>query len=122
MPIVKATIEGREYAFAPLKIRQMREIAKSKALEAQNLFETMDLWRPYLESSMKIAGNDMPDFEDLEIETGATVFTELIRNVMKASGVKVAPMGEALPTGTNGTISSDSSSPLPIGSSSMSAT
>jgi hypothetical protein len=97
VPIVKATIEGREYVFAPLKIKQMREIAKTKALEAQNLFETMDLWRPYLESSMKTAGNEMPDFEDFDIETGASVFTELIRNVMKASGVKIEPVGEAQP-------------------------
>jgi hypothetical protein len=100
-------IEGREYSFAPLTIRQMRQLAKAKEL---NLFETMDVWRPYLESSMKAAGNDMPDFEDMDVEAGSIVFAALIRNVMEASGVKTASMGEAQPAGTNGTTSSGSSS------------
>jgi hypothetical protein len=120
VPIVKVTIEGREYSFAPLKIKQMRQLAKAKDMQAQNLYESMDLWKPYLEWSMKGAGNEMPDFEDLDAETGVALFAGLIRGVMEASGVKMASVGEARPAGMNGTTSSGSLSPQPIGVSTIS--
>lgn len=114
MPAVKATIGGREYSFAPLKIKELKQIARFPEAQRRNVFDSMDTWKPYIESSMKAAGSTMPDFEDMDVDTGGAVFTMLLCAVMEASGVK---MGEAQPVSakTNGTISTDSSSPLPAG-------
>jgi hypothetical protein len=116
VPKITAVIEGREYSFAPLTIKEMKHLARSKEMQGQNLFDTMDVWRPYIENSMNRAGNDMPEFEDMDAESGSNVFAALIRAVMEASGVKLAPVGEAGPAPTNGATFTVSSSRLPDGS------
>lgn len=114
MPIVKATIEGREYSFAPLLIKEMRQLQRTKEAVSTNVFESIDLWKPYILSSMlrapQIDGTVMPDVEEMDVENGSRVFSELIKAAMKASGVELAVQGEALPVSTpNGTTSSVSS-------------
>jgi hypothetical protein len=120
VPKITAVIEGREYSFAPLTIKEMKTLARTKELQGQNLFETMDTWRPYIENSMNRANCEMPEIEDMDVEAGSSVFAALLRAVMEASGVKLAPMGEEQPARTNGAPSTGSSSPLPDGVSSIS--
>lgn len=108
MPIVKATIEGREYSFAPLLFGEIKRLRKAK-LARQDLLDSFELWQPYIESSMKRAGNEMPDLESMEIQVADVALTALMRGVMEASGIVVPVPGEAQPVpATIGTTSSGS--------------
>ena len=116
MPIIKAQIEGREYAFAPLKLKQIREIRTSD--QAQGLKDgvaAVDFWMPYIEDSAARAGTDtaeLPDLEEMEIEKASRVFGDMLLAVLKASGLELKSPGEIPlaaenpPTGTTSTVSS----------------
>lgn len=116
MPLIKETIEGVEYGFAPLKFKELRKIKALK--QGGDSFERLDEWTPFLKSSMERGGSQLPDLEEMDIDQFGRVFAELIRCVMKASGVEIKTPGEALPAVEsllNGAISTASSSPLPAG-------
>jgi hypothetical protein len=116
VPLVKETIGGAEFGFAPLKFKELRAIRQMK--QSGDGFERLDQWTPFLKSSMERAGSTLPDLEEMDVDEFGIVFAELIRCVMKASGVEIKTTGEALPAVENhltGAISTASSSPLPAG-------
>ncbi len=93
MPIVKETIEGREYSFAPIKLKELRKLQKDKIAAGSTIFEGIDFWKPYIDSSMERAGSQAPDLEDMEVDVANRVFSQLIEGVMKASGVELHSHG-----------------------------
>ena len=97
MPIVKRSIAGQEYSFAPLKLKHLKAI--NRARREQTVFERIDEWAPMIQDSMKRAGSEMPDIEDMDIEQAGEVFAELIKGVLAASGLhaEVKTQGEAKP-------------------------
>jgi hypothetical protein len=118
VPLIKETIEGVEYGFAPLKFKELRQIRQMK--QATDGFERLDEWTPFLKSSMERAGSQLPDLEEMDVDQFGRVFAALIGCVMKASGVEMKPVGEELPAVANlssGASSTASSSPLPAGES-----
>lgn len=114
MPHVKATIEGREYTFAPLLLHENRSLHKLLLEhESATVFTGIDLWMPYIKSSLSRGGNqDPPDIDNMEVDVASHVFAELVRGVMSACGVEMKPLGESAPvppTATSGTTSTPSS-------------
>jgi hypothetical protein len=111
VPTIKETIAGREYSFAPLLIGEMRRLNKSKN-DTASLFDNIDTWKPFIEASMKRAGvtdNEMPDVEEMDLDTGSKIFTELVRSVMRACGIEVPAVGEVPPVAATGMPSTASS-------------
>ena len=115
MPLVKKEIEGVKYGFAPLKLKELKAVRAMN--KASDVFQRLDDWKPFIESSMQRAGSTMPDIDDMDLETAGKVFEELLGAVMEASGMKLALPGEAQPAAgeANGATSTASSSPLPAG-------
>jgi hypothetical protein len=87
MPVITKTIEGVEYSFAPLKLKEFRQVLEMK--KSGDGFEQLDEWMPFLKSSADRGNSVLPDFDDLDIDTFGVVFAEMIRCVMEASGVGV---------------------------------
>jgi hypothetical protein len=92
VPIVKRSIAGQEYSFAPLKLKHLKAI--NKARQDRTVFERIDEWAPMIQDSMQRAGSEMPDVEDMDIEQAGEVFAELIKAVMNASGYDVEVKGQ----------------------------
>lgn len=106
MPIVKDTIEGTEYSFAPLKLKEFRTFQKQAISRDSTIIEGIDFWKPYIESSMRRADSQPPDLEELDLDVANRTLSQLIEGVMKASGVELKKTGEAMPAATSGTTSS----------------
>ena len=115
MPIVKAQIEGREVAFAPLKLKQIREIRSSeKAQELRDGVAGLDYWMPFIHDSAARAGSDaadLPDLEEMALDEAQIVFGDMLKAVLEATGVEFKSAGESAPaanqpSGTTSTASS----------------
>jgi hypothetical protein len=119
MPVITKTIEGVEHSFAPLKFKELRQLTEMKV--SGDGFERLNQWLPFLKSSVERGGaGTLPDFEEMDVDTFRVVFAEMIACVMEASGVKLAPLGEAQPVTeslSSGVPSMASSSPQPAGES-----
>ncbi len=128
MPFIKQKVEGVEYGFAPLKLKELRAVKKMKA--TGDAFERLDEWMPFLKSSVERGAlywnglykyslpEALPDLDEMDLDAAGLVFAGLIAGVMKASGMELAIKGEAAPVVESeliGTTSTDSSSPLPAG-------
>lgn len=98
MPVVKATIGGREYSFAPLLLKEIRYLKNKRDEAGADVFSQIDLWKPCIESSLKRAGsNSMPDLEEMTIEDANVAFAAMIEHLMKASGMELTAPGEEKP-------------------------
>ena len=106
MPLIEKEIGGVKYGFAPLKLRELRAIG---ALKKQNhSFESLEQWKPFIEASMKRAGSEMPDIEDMDIETAGKVFADLIFATMEASSIVAGAKGEEVPAAATSSIGDNS--------------
>lgn len=106
MPIVKATIEGREYSFASLLTEEVEQLMKL-GRPPENFFDGVRFWTPFIKSSMERASCEMPDIGKMDFDVSQRVVPEFVRNVTKASeltGQGDIP-GEAQPVVTTGTTS-----------------
>jgi hypothetical protein len=92
--IVKATINGKEYAFAELLLGQLRIIHRLAKEPQTDGFNAIETWIPLIESSMMRAGSEMPDLDGLTVGEANNLIAELIRNVMRATGVESAIAAE----------------------------
>lgn len=118
MPVIKRTILGAEYSFAPLKLKELRSIQQART--DQTVFERLDEWKPMIESSLERGKSEMPmpEIEEMDFELAGQIFGELIRGVLAASGLEVKEPGEVKPAEAKeltGADSMASSSPLPAG-------
>jgi hypothetical protein len=94
MPIIKKVIQETEYSFAPLRVKQIRAIRAMK--KTDDAVELLDAWVPMIQDSMQRAGSQMPDLEEMDLETGNGLLAEMIGAVMEASGSRLAaPATEA---------------------------
>jgi hypothetical protein len=98
VPIVKATIGGREYSFAPLKYKQWEELADLEEGGVRNPTKSVRAWLPWIADSMKRAGDQMPDVREMDLDTANVVLGLMVKAVMKASGMEVVS-GEEKPVG-----------------------
>jgi hypothetical protein len=94
----KTVIDGREYFFAPLRLKELREMQKAMDVRALEIASgrppvdfDLDHYKRFVESSMRAAGNDMPNFDEMDLPTATKVFAELMRVAMEASGTPFAP-------------------------------
>jgi hypothetical protein len=120
MSIIKAKINGIDYGFAPLKLGELRGMRQMK--ESSDGSERLDEWMPLLASSVErgqsgILCGALPDFDDMDVDKFNFVFTEMIRCVMAASGVKLGEAQPATESLSSGAHSTASSSPQPAGES-----
>lgn len=128
--IIKQEIGGREYFFASLNLKELRGLKKAKSIPIVDIFDSIDLWEPYIRSSMKraegglqgtVTHNEMPNLEELPLGIADQIVAQLIKAVMLATGVRTVPVGEAQPAPTTNLMTSmDSSSPQPDGVSTIS--
>ncbi len=89
MPIVKVTIQGCEYSFAPILVGQLRTL-KTPATLATNL-ERLDFWSPYLRSSLERAGHSLPDVDTMNVDEAMEFFTQGLDAMLRATGAQFDP-------------------------------
>ena len=85
MPIITKKIQGTEYRFASLKLKEVRALQVLKS--GDNVIERFDEWKPFLTESLKRGGSQLPDLEEMDVQEAGVVFAELIHGVMEASGM-----------------------------------
>lgn len=112
MPVITTTIGGSEYRFAPLKIKEARNLfteTKNRSGQA-TIHDLIDTWGPYIKISAERAGSAAPDLNELDSDVADEVLTQFMDAVMRASGVRRTQPGEAPPMTPQdrGTISSAS--------------
>jgi hypothetical protein len=93
VPIVKATIEGREYSFAPLTWDQLDQIAE----DPRNEREGVKRWFPLIKDSAERAGSEVPNLGPLDLDRFNVAFPAAVEAVKKASGMVALSPGEKLP-------------------------
>jgi hypothetical protein len=93
VPIVKATIEGREYSFAPLTWSQLDQLAE----DPRNEREGVKRWFPLIEDSAKRAGSEVPELGALDMDRFNVAFPATVDAIKKASGMVANSPGEKLP-------------------------
>lgn len=102
MPIVKRTIGGREYSFAPLLYGHWEDIADGQ-LASESEINRIRNWWPRIESSIKRAGGEMPDRREMDVDEANTFLAGAITAILAASGMKKAEPGEAIPAAASET-------------------
>jgi hypothetical protein len=93
VPIVKVKIEGQEYGFAPLTWKQLDELPEA----INDPRGVIKHWFPLIEDSAKRAGNNAPNFVDLDMDRFNIAFPLVVDAIKKASGIVSASPGEAGP-------------------------
>ena len=93
MPIVKATIEGREYSFAPLTWDQLDQLAE----DPRNEREGVKRWFPLIKDSAERAGSDVPNLGLLDMDAFNVAFPATVDAIKKASGMVASSPGGKLP-------------------------
>lgn len=103
MPKINAVVCGRTLAFAPLKLKELRqlygELDEAKLagkIESGTL--AVDLWLPYIKISIERAGGEMPDFDDLAFDEADREVTAAIKAVLSTCKNGAAPSGETKPS------------------------
>lgn len=107
MPIVKQVIGGREYSFAPLLVGDLRKMKRSPIPEGN--LERIDFWLPFIESCIKRAGSEMPDFDAMDLDQATEFFKAATAAVTQASGAhqgEEQPAAEPPAIGTTSSVSS----------------
>ena len=93
MPIIKTTIDGKEYNFAPLTWNQLDQVAET--LDDQR--QAVKRWFPLIEDSAKRAGCTAPDLGALDMDRFNVAFPATVEAIKKASGMVPASPGEIVP-------------------------
>jgi hypothetical protein len=102
VPIVKATIEGREYSFAPLLYGHIEDMADEETAKLTEI-QKFKVWIPRVESSMERAGNKMPGLREMDLDQIKSFFYVATAAILEASGIKAGVPGEAVPAAASAT-------------------